>query len=73
MMNSTANQLGLAPMRIPKMRASWIDPPPIRASSQAEEPLRRGRASPKRSSTIARSLLTLKEGMNGSRRHLHPR
>src|SRR3954453_5625088 len=26
--NSTKNQLGLAPMRIPKIRASWNDPPP---------------------------------------------
>ena len=27
---ATTNQLGLAPMRIPKTRASWIDPVPIR-------------------------------------------
>src|SRR4029450_8749461 len=26
---ATTNQLGLAPMRIPKTRASWIDPVPI--------------------------------------------
>src|SRR5919112_1251977 len=26
MMNRTTNQLGLAPMRIPKILASWIDP-----------------------------------------------
>src|SRR4029450_5962185 len=29
-MRATTNQLGLAPMRIPKTRASWIDPVPIR-------------------------------------------
>src|SRR3954452_1905877 len=30
-MRATTNQLGLAPMRIPKTRASWIDPVPMHA------------------------------------------
>ena len=34
MTKSTTNQLGLAPMRMPKRRASWIDPPTT-PSSQA--------------------------------------
>src|SRR5918912_2108881 len=37
MKKRTMNQLGLAPMRIPKRRASWIEPAPTPTSSHAPD------------------------------------
>src|ERR687885_285287 len=37
MKKRTTNQLGLAPMRIPNTRASWIEPAPTSTSSHAPD------------------------------------
>ena len=42
-MNRTTNQLGLAPMRIPKIRPSWIEAPPSITSESRGELRDRGR------------------------------
>src|SRR3954469_7236825 len=43
MKNRTTNQLGLAPMRIPNTRASWIEPAPTATSSHGRPATRAGR------------------------------
>src|SRR3954464_7983273 len=42
MKNRTTNQLGLAPMRIPNTRASWIEPAPTPTSSHRRPATRAG-------------------------------
>src|SRR3954454_6085278 len=43
MKKRTTNQLGLAPMRIPNTRASWIEPAPTPTSSHGRPATRAGR------------------------------
>ena len=71
-MRATTNQLGLAPMRIPKTRASWIDPVPIRthggrrrSSWRADAPTQRAMRlpAPRRMPDLGNVRLSVKLGL----------